>query len=203
MARSSSPAARRQNPPALQDVVLLDTAAGMRLFSALQETNPPPWPQECDFFQPCKRRIHRHGRRGGVVQVAQHCSRILFFCGKTPSAFAAGAPSKGGYLLTNVNGKLSFLSLIIFRAGQQLANGISGTQANKGGGERRRKKTGRRAAGRKNGTMINSFGTGKPTEFFLFLFSSLLPITPNSKCYRSQAFIEHGLLTTLVPRYKS
>ena len=49
-----------------------------------------------------------------------------------PSAFAAGAPSKGGYLLTNVNGKLSFLSLIIFRAGQQLTNGISGTQANKG-----------------------------------------------------------------------
>ena len=46
MARSSSPAARRQSPPALQDVVQLDTAAGMRLFSALQETNPPPWPQE-------------------------------------------------------------------------------------------------------------------------------------------------------------
>ena len=51
--------------------------------------------------------------------------------------------------------------------------------------------------------MINSFGTGKPTDFFLFLFSSLLPITPNSKCYRSQAIIESGLLTTLVPRYKS
>ena len=30
------------------------------------------------------------------------------------------------------------------------------------------------------GTMINSFGTGKPTDFFLFLFSSLLPITQNS-----------------------
>ena len=44
-ARSSSPAARRQSPPALQDVVQLDTAAGMRLFSALQETNPPPRPQ--------------------------------------------------------------------------------------------------------------------------------------------------------------
>ena len=51
--------------------------------------------------------------------------------------------------------------------------------------------------------MINSFGTGKPTDFFLFLFSSLLPITQNSKCYRSQAIIETGLLTTLVPRYKS
>lgn len=51
--------------------------------------------------------------------------------------------------------------------------------------------------------MINSFGTGKPTDFFLFLFFSLLPITPNSNCYRSQAVIESGLLTTLVPRYKS
>ena len=54
--------------------------------------------------------------------------------------------------------------------------------------------------------MINSFGTeadGEATDFFLFLFSSLLPITPNSKCYRTQAIIETGLLTTLVPRYNS
>ena len=51
--------------------------------------------------------------------------------------------------------------------------------------------------------MINSFVTGKPTEFFLFLFSSLLPITLNTECYRSQAIIESGLMTTLVPRYKS
>ena len=51
--------------------------------------------------------------------------------------------------------------------------------------------------------MINSFGTGKPTEFFLFLFSSLSPITQKNESYRSQAIIEHGLLTTLVPRYKS
>ena len=39
--------------------------------------------------------------------------------------------------------------------------------------------------------------------FFLFLFSSLLPITQIFECYRSQAIIEHELLTTLVPRYKS
>ena len=51
--------------------------------------------------------------------------------------------------------------------------------------------------------MINSFGTGKPTDFFLFLFSSLLPITQKNESYRSQAIIESGLLTTLVPRYKS
>ena len=78
---------------------------------------------------------------GGRCSGSPALQQDPFFYGKTPSAFAAGAPSKGGYLLTNVNGKLSFLSLIIFRAGQQLANGISGTQANKGGG--------RRAAGRK------------------------------------------------------
>lgn len=50
--------------------------------------------------------------------------------------------------------------------------------------------------------MINSCGTGKPTDFFLFLFSSLLPITQKNESYRSQAIIESGLLTTLVPRYK-
>ena len=76
-ARSSSPAARRQSPPALQDVVQLDTAAGMRLFSALQETNPPPRPQ------------------GGVVQVAQHCSRILFFAAKRLRRLRLEPPQKG------------------------------------------------------------------------------------------------------------
>ena len=68
---------RRQNPPALQDVVQLDTAAGMRLFSALQETNPPPRPQ------------------GGVVQVAQHCSRILFFAAKRLRRLRLEPPQKG------------------------------------------------------------------------------------------------------------
>ena len=50
--------------------------------------------------------------------------------------------------------------------------------------------------------MINSFGTGKPTEFFLFLFSSLLPITQKTDCYRSQQIIKGGLMTSLVPRDK-
>ena len=41
--------------------------------------------------------------------------------------------------------------------------------------------------------MINSCGTGKRTDFFLFLFSSLSPITPFFDCYRSQAIIKERL----------
>ena len=75
--------------------------------------------------------------------------------------------------------------------------GFEDSSSEGGGGEKR---GGRRGVKRHYDKQLRD---GEPTEFFLFLFSSLLPITPNSKCYRSQAVIESGLLITLVPRYKS
>ena len=58
------------------------------------------------------------------------------------SFFFAASPSKEGELLTNVNEKVWGFVALIYRAGQQLANGISGTHAIKGGEAAGRKKRG-------------------------------------------------------------
>ena len=81
-------------------------------------------------------------------------------------------------------------------AGVRLS-GFEDSSSEGGGGEKR---GGRRGVKRHYDKQLRD---GEADGFFSFSFSPLSPITLIFICYRSQAVIESGLLTTLVPRYKS